>query len=214
MKTLSIEGPLGPFLIPDEDPRTRDVCIALSRGVWGDGGAPGEYDHPELPVEGVSRVLDIGAGWGAFAVWAMKRWPGASVIGYEPHQEAAELALLNAPGLLLFGSAVTTDPQAVLNGCEDWGAWRTHEEKGGRTVPLVHPQALPPCDVLKTDCEGCEAEVLWHYDHWDRVRAVLWEFHTPALAKECRDILLTRAFRPLSETPAERGYGPNVWVRA
>ena len=216
MRTITIEGPLGPFHVPDEDPRTREGCIALSREVWGRDIAPGEYDHPELPTDGVYVVLDIGAGWGAFAVWAAKRWPGVAILAYEPHEEAAQLCLRNTINMncVVFGSAVTTDKGAVLNGCEDWGAWRTHNEKSGRIVPTIHPAALPPCDVIKIDCEGCEAEVLGHYGHWERVRAVLWEFHTPDLRKECRDILLARGFRPLAETPEERGYGPNVWVRA
>jgi hypothetical protein len=60
----------------------------------------GRYNSPLTEADGrVRRVLDIGAGEGAFAVHAWIRWPGAWVDWYEPDERLAKFALENAvPG--------------------------------------------------------------------------------------------------------------------
>jgi len=48
----------------------------------------GEYAAP-VDFQNPPRVLDIGANVGAFTLWANQTWPGAAVIGYEPHPDNA-----------------------------------------------------------------------------------------------------------------------------
>src|SRR5438045_4468314 len=43
-------------------------------------------------------------------------------------------------------------------------------------VPILHPRALPPCDVLKVDVEGAEASILEGMD-LERVSLLLLEYH-------------------------------------
>src|ERR1700755_1736626 len=62
----TIEGPLGPFEIPETaHPRTTEVCDLLTRQVF-----EGEYDHPDLPkflsyggpsMGAMPVIVDIGA---------------------------------------------------------------------------------------------------------------------------------------------------------
>jgi FkbM family methyltransferase len=216
-ETASIEGPLGGFLIPNHNRRTREVCEYLSRQLF-----EGEYEHPE--VRPPTEVLDIGAGWGAFSVWAIRKWAQTlrRLDAYEPHREAAEFYERNvfdrAAGLLglrLHEVAVTTNPNAVYSVHEDWGAGRTHEQRSGRRVPLVHPKDLPPCDLLKVDAEGIEAELLVHYPTLETVTTILLEWHTPELKARCHQTIeaRTRLRCVQQQDERERGYGVSIWVR-
>ena len=53
----------------------------------------GEYEVTMSPELVKPRILDIGANLGAFAIWASKRWPGASFICFEPHPTTYKLLL-------------------------------------------------------------------------------------------------------------------------
>jgi hypothetical protein len=209
-----IAGPLGPFGLPDADPRTRASTEILTRQIFEQGA----YDHPELPTEGIRTILDIGAGWGAFAVWAMHRWPGANITCYEPHDRAAELLLENVtrygvPGLVAISRcAVTTEFAPRLNGCEDWGSYHTHGTgDGGWPVSAIDPKYLPPCDLVKVDNEGCEIEFLENYPNTPRVMLIEW--HGSANRARVTEIAESRGYRCLRNDPEEPGYGVGVWVK-
>lgn len=69
-----------------------DLRPALARGV-----APSiEHDSVPLP-EHVTRVLDVGANRGQFALWARRRWPAARIDCFEPLAEARATLLDLAP---------------------------------------------------------------------------------------------------------------------
>src|SRR5277367_5905748 len=96
-----IDGPLGPFAVPAGPPNTKRVCIELARGVWGWPGSYGrpeervpEYESTHLP-SAAETILDIGAGWGAFAAWAWRRFSTREIICYEPNHVAASFIKLN-----------------------------------------------------------------------------------------------------------------------
>lgn len=216
---VTIEGPLGPFKIPTTaHPRTREVCEQISRQVF-----EGEYDHPELPI-GPLTVIDVGAGWGAFSAWALKRWPGGCVFGYEPHAEAADVyeenlrPFLGRPGRIdavLVRAAVTTDPAPRINGCEDWGAYHLAPatDTCARRVNGVDPSELPPCDVLKIDAEGAEVEILAGYLQLEFCRALLVEYHSLELRRAVFEIAGAAGFRCVKAPPETESFGPTVWVR-
>ena len=212
-KAAIIEGPAGPFFVPDEPAETRRVCEGLSKLLW-EGG---EYEHPDLPSSGIERVLDIGAGWGAFVAWARKRFPEMKKIDcYEPHALGAAFVRANGPRARVHGAAVTSKPSARIHVGEDWGASSTHFNDGrGTDVRVVHPKDLPPCDMLKVDAEGVEAEILNSYPTLTKTRIVAYEWHTPALRAECRAICERRGgMRCLVDRDGPWGgsNGVAIWV--
>ena len=213
-----LDGPMGVFEIPASPPITRDTCRAISQEVWA-----GEYDHPDLP-EKLVRVLDIGAGWGAFAVWALQKWPGASIDCFEPNALALPFLRRNARSVRIHPVAVTVQEEALLGvGSHDkpdnWGSLSVHGDvRGGQPVVTVHPRHLPPCDVLKIDAEGVEVEILEHYPHLAGVEVLLYEFHSREHRERLQALARGAGFRMLRETQAgahdaENVWGPSVWIR-
>lgn len=143
---------------------------------------PGDW-APTNPV-----VLDIGANVGSFAVWAANRWPGCFVHCYEPHPETVKALLDNTEHLGF--RRIEVDDVAVVIGepphgsfCIRDGASNSGEAEltigDGAPVYTMHASLLPPADIIKVDIEGNEPGVLRNYPHWDRVRAVMYEFHGP-----------------------------------
>lgn len=221
-----IDGPLGPFRIPmSVHPRTREVCEQISRQVF-----DGEYDAEDLQHVVFPRnldVIDIGAGWGAFTVWAMWKWPGCRIWTYEPHEEAAIVLYQNVLSNAGFGDerrygdvrfsrqAVTIDPAPKMNGCEDWGAYHVTaaDDACGRPVAGIHPRDLPPCDILKVDTEGSEVDILENYPHLSSCTALLVEFHSFPLKVRVFEIAQAAGFRCVKEPPESASFGVTVWVR-
>lgn len=215
-----IDGPMGPFYVPigtlmanpdlygtiDEMSR---ICEGLSRAVWA-----GEYDHPELPAAGapIKTILDIGAGWGAFAVWATKRWGSDIVIdGYEPHEEAREYLAKNAPTVIHHPGAVTTEDNVVLAINDDWGACSVYKVTNGRPVPSIHPNTLPAVDLLKIDAEGVEPEIIANYQHLSTLKALIYEFHSLDHKALLRDMCSKAGMRQIREDQ-EGTYGTSIWL--
>lgn len=205
MKT--VDGPVGPFLIPSEPPETLRICEALSRNLWA-----GEYEHAELPTAGIRSVLDIGAGWGAFSVWALKRWGADLVIdGYEPHEEAFAFLKLNAPFVRAHNVAVTIEPNPLLCINEDWGGCSVYKVNEGRPVKAFHPRDLPAVDLLKIDAEGVEPEILDHYPHFGTLKALIYEFHHLDHKEAIRPLCERGGLRQVREDQ-EGTYGTAIWV--
>ncbi len=146
----------------------------------------GEYSVP-VDFSSPPSVLDIGACCGAFARWAVLRWPGAIVTSYEPHPTARHYAELNlAPGVTVWPCAVGEyDGDARLHtgqpnlGCSSMHRLIDAPDNIGDAHVLVRVAAsssLPGCDVLKIDAEGCELDILRGYD-LGCTKLVLLEFH-------------------------------------
>ena len=194
-----IDGPIGPFEIPETPEKTRRVCEDVAREVWA-----GEYAHPMLPKE-AEVVIDIGAGWGVFAVWAMKEWPDAVIHCYEPHDKAWPVpAAQRSQGHCARSSRNDRAVSEAVGrpvrlarqlGCS-YGVWR--DGRRGRTRG-PHPRDLPPCDVLKCDAEGVEPEVLENYPHLADVKAILYEFHNSLHRVQLQEFCRRAGFRCLRE---------------
>lgn len=96
-----------PFAVPP-------ILLAEARAVLG-----GKYDHPVMPARRPRRVIDFGAGVGAYACWAWRKYYGEVFIDcYEQRDSLRELCAFNAP------------PGAMMHGITD-------------------PVCLPPVDVLR-----------------------------------------------------------------
>lgn len=209
-----IDGPIGLFSIPEsENPRTRESCEVLTRQVW-----DGCYDHPDLPLWPAQRILDIGAGWGAFSAWALSKWPVARITAYEPNAKAVPyyrenlaLAMHVAGTVQLIEAAVTINPSPTLNGCEDWGSYHVAlaDDTCAWSVRGVHPRELPRADIVKCDVEGLEIEVLEHYRYLTDCKALLVEWHSPEKAEQVREICEFAGFRCLRNEGGT--YGVSIW---
>jgi FkbM family methyltransferase len=166
------------FLIPADEKIAHHSYIC-ARNVM--NGA--EYAYPRDQAEDVKTLVDIGANLGQFICWARRHWPSLlATHAYEPHGSAIDLAAVNVePAVWWYTAAVTTNPDPRLMPepglAENWGGWRTHNATEGEPVSAVHPRDLPAADLLKIDCEGSEAEIVDHYQHWAGVKVLCLEIH-------------------------------------
>ncbi|HEY2510138.1 MAG TPA: hypothetical protein VGI39_04760 [Polyangiaceae bacterium] len=235
--SVQIDGPLGPFAIPAEPADTQRICAGLSRGVWGFPGAYDwpearvpEYEHPALTIPGIRRILDVGAGWGAFAVWAVARWGHEIELDcYEPSTKAADFIFQNlfspvtrlSPtsfAVRIHRVAVSVTPEVVLGHSLDWGSRKTHlrtEGHAGDGVATLHPQLLPPCDILKCDAEGIEPELFLNYPHLASVKAAIYEWHSPDHRASLGDLCERAGLHCVRDEdgPWGGGNGVGIWVR-
>lgn len=143
----------------------------------------GEYDvgvDIKKPV-----ICDIGANLGAFAVWALNRWPDAIIHCFEPSSAnffylRQNLSQLNNCRLynVAVGNPKNTKLYKGLGNCGqsslfDLGCQSEEYEM----VTTVHPKILPKdCDILKIDTEGSEVDILERIG--PRVfKVILLEYH-------------------------------------
>jgi FkbM family methyltransferase len=209
---VRIDGPLGAFEIPGEPEVTRRTALGITEGVW-----DGEYAHEEIPKTGINRILDIGAGWGAYVVWAHKNWPEASIDCYEPHETARKFLEANiinckVPNVTVHGAAVTVKEKPLFGVGEDWGSATTHFNDTGVPVAAIHPKDLPPADMLKCDAEGVEIEIVPNYPHLKSLKVLIYEFHNRQYRRELREFCEKAGLRCLKEDSADRGWGVAIWV--
>lgn len=168
----------GDFLIPAEPAETSRHAEICARNVF-----MGEYSYPRTELEGVRTIVDVGCNVGAFIVWARQVWwPGMidSARAWDPNIDALRVAVHNVPlGDTLTHAAITTEAHPRFHLDENWGASSTYGvlQTEGVAVPGEHPFDLPPCDCLKIDAEGVDYAVLAHYQHLDRVKVCLFEWH-------------------------------------
>jgi FkbM family methyltransferase len=225
MNIDKIDGPIGDFFIPGEPSETRRICAGLSRGVWGVPGAYDkpegyrpEYDHLALSVSGVRRIIDVGAGWGAFAVWALARWGKEIELDcYEPNVDAVPFLIKNTIGykVNVHQKAVTTESSAILTQGIDWGGLQTHPTGTGRAVQVIHPDDLPPCDVLKSDAEGIEPELFANYKYLSSVKIAIYEWHGQPHRAILAEICKGAGLQCVREDngPWGDGNGTGVWIK-
>lgn len=143
-------------------------CFAGIGEVW-----KGDYGCSKIQVSGKPSVVDIGANIGAFAMWAMYYLKASSIICYEPNPSVFPYLAKNlgAVGETFKDVHVEAHQMAVGDPKENVLIQNTrsrmqssqYEISGGLTakyeVRVLEPKDIPPCNVLKMDCEGAEAYI-------------------------------------------------------
>ena len=218
--SLSVSAPELVSSTVDNNPQTtiywpRDLGEAVSRVL------AGEYRYPPMPDEpSVRRVLDIGAGVGAFAVWAYRQWHRPWIDSYEPHPDSADVYEKNAPpgakvhrlavsptrGKTLMFEGVDWAQNSLVAGASALLAGKTFE------VDTIDPAALRPADVIKIDTQGTEHEVLRLYPHLDAAKIVIFRWHggeRAGMERTCERVGLTLV-RLVMDRPTS---GIEIWVR-
>jgi FkbM family methyltransferase len=174
---------------------------------------PLDFD-PALPP----FILDLGANVGAFARFALVRWPGARVHCYEP-QPGVVFETLRAnmvTGMQLYAEAVVADDRDevdfLVRPYQPTGSHVAGEvpELAGEKpirVPACKASSLPAAEIVKIDIEGGEAAVLERYlrsfvqqgKHRGKTRGVIAEWHSEAARGELRALLEREGFEVLDE---------------
>jgi FkbM family methyltransferase len=145
----------------------------------------GEYD---LAYENPGPVVvDIGANIGAFALWALGRWPGCRLHCYEPLPSNFELLRQNLSRRE--GTAVSLYPFAIgdpartrlflgKNNCGE-ASFFDLGEQSSESVEVVtrSPDVLPAAHIIKIDAEGSEVEILSGLGRLES-DVVLLEYHS------------------------------------
>lgn len=184
----------------------------------------GEYKAPKLPDEpAVRTVLDIGAACGAFALWALYRWPGCQVTCVEPDPDMAWYLRQNVPEATIIESAVGWEDGAkyLSLGPEGHRGYNTlHPEETGYRwhdrkieVPLIGAAKLPPADVVKCDAEGAERSLMYKYQYWDTAWWVILEWHSAILERTCERTMHAEGMRRVYARTQDPEMGEQTWCR-
>ena len=163
----------------------------------------GLYHTPpaEMPVP--ATVLDLGANIGLTAAHYRALWPNAHVVAVEMDRACADLAIQNAPGVVVRCHAVSGrglpgyyDPELRAEAYRfSYGAREGFTATDSLTLHQTIRRAFPDghCDFLKMDVEGAEWDIFAH-DFWAAsVSHLLAELHGNADS----DVLVAAAVETL-----------------
>lgn len=156
-------------------------------------------NHKEANIERIcelicadDRVVEIGAGYGVCTVWAARMASDGEVISYEASREMVDIA---RDAVHLNGDihrddlASRTDiRRGVVGKPEDvWGDMTDARE--------ISPSEIETCDVLITDCEGSELNILRNLEI--HPRAMIIEAHPGggSPTESVIDVLRERGYR-------------------
>jgi FkbM family methyltransferase len=196
----------------------------------------GEYDSAHLRSylalghKGL-RVVDIGANSGGFAGWLASNLSASTVATYtafEPQgrlSECLEVACAGLPASVRAAAVTGLEriPDLVL-ACRpggNAGEWTTAVPpeggfpEGWQVQPIEQVLAtdVPPCDILKLDCEGAEALILPAYPHLPRVQYLAYEWHGLEAMAICARAALAAGMVPVKAVRELPGRGVMCWGR-
>jgi FkbM family methyltransferase len=173
----------------------------------------------------IGSMLDIGAHVGAVSMLARYHFgPALRVEAYEPHPTLAKMCADNFEAAGVNGAV---HEQAVcgafsgrvdlavrgdsLLGCSVAMRDRVVEKL---SVRAVGSDELREVDVVKIDAEGSEADIVRHFRHWPRARALLVETHSRDAAHAVRQELAWHAFELVRALEHVRfPYRLELWAR-
>ncbi len=191
----------------------------------------GEYDVPLTKPRPV--ILDIGACVGAFTVWALRRWPDATVHAYEPnpvlldelHANIARASAGLVGGANINMHAVTGDqfPDRVrlylgaMSTAESSTAGLWHQDKKrSRVVSAISARELPEADFIKIDAEGVELPILQRLHELGRLKsvsAVAYEYHSRQDRNRLENLMLDEGFTFHAGSYLNAIGGTQRWIR-
>lgn len=172
-------------------------------------------------------VVDIGANFGAFALFAARQ--GASrVVAFEPNSAAhaslernveqnglagivhpRQLAVTAVAGQRVRFPVAPSAYNRIARGDEE-GDYETVDTTS--LAEIVAQEAPDGIDLLKLDCEGGEYDILFASDApLDRVREIRMEYHC-GRGEELADFLTSRGFR-VTHKQAEGPLTGMLWAR-
>ncbi len=179
--------------------------------------------HPRL------HVVDIGANSGAFGAYVLS---GASVgtavdyTAFEPQNRLHRCIEVAVPQVQLSGAAVAGLERLpglwLVNrpggNPGEWTLGREPEEgfpEGWRKEPVEVALAteVPPCDLLKLDCEGAEALILPNYPHLAEVSYLAYEWHGLEAQRICAEAALKAGLKPVKAVLELDNRGVTCWGR-
>ncbi len=190
-----------------------------------------DYERDAVEIENGWTVLDIGAGFGDFAICVARRKPDCAVLAFEPLPESfamlkENLALNRVANVRPFSQALAGRAGTLFlyttTGLS--GQHRTalqDAEAGGSAIPveaITLEQAfdqfsIERCDFLKMDCEGAEYEILFAASKaaLSRIGHIAMEYHdgvTPHTHEDLVQFLEGHGFRVRTRpNPAHRELG-------
>ena len=134
---------------------------------------------------GVPLILDLGSNNGVSSRFFSLRWPGAKVVGVEPHEDNINLAKDNAPEceFILAAASNASGRAAIINpDADEWG-FRVISDPSGPVVAHSIESLLSLYDsyvpfILKVDIEGSEEAVFEGPCDWiDDFPLIIIELH-------------------------------------
>lgn len=147
----------------------------------------GEYEVPLYYKTNPPIILDLGANYGAFSVWASHRWPGSVIHAFEPHPDTFAVLqenLINFPLVKAYPYGVgEAGIRVLIDGPSNAGESSLYLQENqkdftGLHVEVTDPLSLPKAQILKMDIEGCELEVLEPLIKDGReFDAIMFEYH-------------------------------------
>lgn len=177
----------------------------------------GEYNIP-LTFRGGPRIIDLGANYGSFSIWASHRWPGCRIEAYEPHPETflhLRTNTSNYIGIKLHNHAIGTPGRRWLSdGNENEGEASLHvKSEKGHFVEVISPLDLPEAEIIKIDTEGSELEIIEPLIKAGRTfLSLLIEYHSEE-ARRSIDLLLKDYLLIGSTVEDIRGRGVVRYIR-
>jgi len=167
----------------------------------------GEYDI--ALTEEPRTILDIGANAGLFTLWAMRRWPTASITAYEPWPDNARMFRHNINGsdrITFHEAGVRYNGGKSTMHADDNALMRTFHNNNGIScdVDCVAASSLPSAEFVKIDTEGSEVEIVKGLNT-ERTKAIVLEAHSTTLACECEEVLRNKGFKLNVRRPSVNG---------
>lgn len=176
-----------------------------------------DYETGAVAVENGWTVLDIGAGFGDFAVRVARECPQSKVYAFEPEPQSFALleenVRLNGTGNVQAFREAIAGQAGMLSLYTATGLSGQHRTAGRVSVAAAAPILVPAitlaqaferlsierCDFLKIDCEGAEYEILFAAGEETLARTV-------HIAMEYHDAITPHAHGELVRFLTERGF--------
>ena len=113
-----------------------------------------EYERGGVRIEKKDKVIvDIGAGFGDFSIFAAKKNPDAKIYAFEPDRTYIPLLKENIKKNRVGNVRVNSEAVFSMEQIFRFIRPQSNRSKYG-------PNHFTQCDFMKIDCEGCEFQIL------------------------------------------------------